>query len=558
MEFLRRISKQIQAQLGTLSVSGKLAIGLGLVLMVGAIIWMTQYASAQEMTPILPQSFTPEDISKVTGQLDSWGVKYEVEGDKVMVPKTEQRLLVARLASQEMLPKDISIGFTLMLSDSDIWMPETQRADKRRIILQKELARTLVEGWENIEKAEVFINEAGARRIDSLTPPASASVMIKLQPGELGNRKLARSVANFVSAANARMRPEDVKVIINGQGVAVGGAGEEMGGDYLEMKVKYENLYREKIQAVVPAGSLVQVDVRPRSTKKIVTDLQIPVEDKGSWLPTIDATSNESKTNPSGNGGVGGVEANSIGANTPVAAVNSQDTTEQNSATKQPFPGKKETKEEIGLIGLEEDRTCTVSIPREYFETVAQRELGKKPDESALKTIIDRDLPSYKQNVMGAFGIIGPEAENQVVVNTFWGGGVAAEKQDAAPDTAQATQAAGSIAGMTRTYGKHIAVSALALFSLMMVLMMVKKASGPVDLTEDEAQVIMGKIPASALSIEESNLPEGEEAKGVLAGMEMEEEEVRTQQIMDQIKEMVKDQPEVAATLVGKWIEQSI
>ena len=111
---------------------------------------------------------------------------------------------------------------------------------------------------------------------------------------------------------------------------------------------------------------------------------------------------------------------------------------------------------------------------------------------------------------------------------------------------------------LVRGFGKEIAVLALAVMSLIMVLMMVRKASGPIELEEDEAEALMkpAKKPLDAMSPEESNFAEAEDAGGLLTGVELDEQTVQSQQMLEQIRDMVKESPEKVANLVGKWIVQ--
>ncbi|KPK76572.1 MAG: hypothetical protein AMJ79_06330 [Phycisphaerae bacterium SM23_30] len=58
------------------------------------------------------------------------------------------------------------------------------------------------------------------------------------------------------------------------------------------------------------------------------------------------------------------------------------------------------------------------------------------------------------------------------------------------------------------------------------------------------------------MSPEESNFAEAEDAGGLLTGVELDEQAVQSQQMLEQIREMVKESPERVARLVGKWIVQ--
>ena len=88
---------------------------------------------------------------------------------------------------------------------------------------------------------------------------------------------------------------------------------------------------------------------------------------------------------------------------------------------------------------------------------------------------------------------------------------------------------------------------------------MVRKAHGPIDMSEEEAAAMMtmtGQPPVDVLSVEDSDLVDEEGGAAVLAGMELDEESVQSHQILQQIREMVKESPDVASNLVSKWIAQ--
>lgn len=556
MEFLRRIIQQIKTQLGALTVSQRLVIILIVVIMGGAIFWMVRYASTQDMVPLMNQTFDQKDLAKIIEQLDNWEVKYEVKGDRLMVPKNQQRTLLYKLSGKDLLSKDTVAGWNDLLQDSDIWTPESHREDKKKIILQMELARALVEGWPEIEQAKVFINEAGQRRLNNITPVASASVIIQLRKDVPSRKQLAASIADFVGAANSRMKREHVKVLINGQSVPVVAEGEEISGDYINEKVKYEELYRKKILNALPVEALVQVDVKPRITRTTRQETKIAQPDQGSLVATTEETSREETNqnreasaepgmmaNVSTTGGSGGVSQNE----------NNEETTRKATV----IPGSTQITEQIGIGGIE-DLTATVSVPREYFEALAKREgSSDKPDENLVKMVVERELPGLKQTVMRAIGLVGPESEQRVVVDTYWAGGVMPIPQGLPSDTEKVGASGSGIAGIASRYGEHIAISALAIVSLFMVLMMVKKASTPLHMDEEEIMAVSGKKPMNALSVEESNISDGAEAAGLLTGMELEEEDVQAQQVLEQIKNMVKESPEIAASLVNNWIRQN-
>ena len=561
MEFLRRTITQIKGQLGNLTSSQRLAIALLLVLMGVAIVWMAQVSSQRLMVPLLNQPFTEDEMARIMQKLDQWQVRYEQKGDRIMVPKARQSELLTKLSWEELLPNDTSVGWSYLLEDTDIWTPESVRKSKEKIILQGELARS-IEEFPGVEKAKVFINKGDERRLNNVTPVASAAVFIESAAGGSGTRRLAATIAGFVSAANNRMKRQDVKVAIDGVIVPVAAEGDELSSDYLDEKAKFEQYYRDKIFAVLPMkDALVQVDAKLQNTKTHEQTNTIAPVDEGSLVVTTDETSREETSEDIDQQQEPGYTAN-VSEPFNAAGTSQSHSSEDATAKRTVLPGSTTITKETPMGGIREDLTASVSIPLAYFEALGKRDTEEELTPELLKTIIDRELPGLKEAVMLAIGLAGSEYEDHVVVGTYWAGGVVPQNTGpAGPNAGNAAEAsaAAGIAGMATRYGKHIAISALAMISMFMVLRMVRKAGATTDMTETEAVTLMadGKRPPSALSIEESNVPEGEDAGGLLAGLELEEGAVRSQQMLQQIRDMVQESPEAAATLVGKWVGEN-
>ena len=100
-------------------------------------------------------------------------------------------------------------------------------------------------------------------------------------------------------------------------------------------------------------------------------------------------------------------------------------------------------------------------------------------------------------------------------------------------------------------YGKEIALSGLALVSLFMVSMMVKKsAPAPIPVAPT---IISGPSP---LMVGEAVAGEASEGGSMLDGMELDEDAVKTEQMLDQVSTLVKENPDGAAALVKRWLNR--
>lgn len=559
MEFFRRILVQIKSQLGGLTVAGK----LNLVLLAAFVVicsWLVvRWSAEQTMVPLLNQSFSEVELQQIVQKLDSWQEEYAIKGDRIIVPQSRQKTLLAKLAYAEVLPQDTSTGWSSLLEDSDIWTPDSVRENKKKIILQKMLALSIAE-WPGLAKAEVFINEGSQRRLNNITPAASASVTIQMQDGKTATRKLASAIASLVSGSVNRLKRENVKVIADGSLITVKPEGEGFSSDYLEQKRQWEELLRKKILNALPVkNALVVVDVILQNTKKQVRKTEVAPDGEGSLIATIEQTSMSEESDSSEPGQEPGIMAN-VTTDEPAAAGTKQSQTAEDSTKRsQVVAGSTETFEETGIGGImKEDLTATVSIPLAYFEGIAKRQAGQdaEPTAEMINTITDKELTKLRLAVRGAIGLTAENYGDQVVVDTYWAGGIAADKA-AMPGQSDIGQSAGALSNITGRYGKQIAISSLALISLVMVLMMVRKASTPVEINDKNAQMMMGKRPIDALSPDELDMADGEMSGGVLSGIELDESAVRSQQVLQQIKDMVNESPEVAAKLVGNWIKET-
>jgi flagellar biosynthesis/type III secretory pathway M-ring protein FliF/YscJ len=63
-------------------------------------------------------------------------------------------------------------------------------------------------------------------------------------------------------------------------------------------------------------------------------------------------------------------------------------------------------------------------------------------------------------------------------------------------------------------------------------------------------------MPPGPLAAGEMFAGEAGSGDAVLAGMELDEDAVKTQQMLEQVSTMVKDNPEAAASLVKRWLNR--
>ncbi|KPK76469.1 MAG: hypothetical protein AMJ79_06615, partial [Phycisphaerae bacterium SM23_30] len=400
MEFLRRAIRQIRSQLGVLTTSQRLVVVLCVVIMGGAIFWMVRYAGQRVMVPLLNQPFTDEERQRIIDQFEDWQQRYDVSGDRILVPTDDRRRLIGRLGYAQLLPDDTSLGWASLLEESSIWEPTEQRETKNLIVLQTMLAQAIEEEFPGVESAKVFINKAEKRRVSNVMPMASASVIVTLSGGEEATSRLGTAIADFVSGANQNMKRENVSVIANGQKLKVIPVGEQAPSEYWESKTRYEQYFRGKIISILEVdNALVQVDVKPQldETEQII--VSIPNEESGkSWLPAIQTSSSEQSSSNTPPAQGPGIAANVGSGGGSGAGAGRSETTEQSETTRQAFPGSETVKTRKAPGGIT-DITVTVLYPKTFFKQIARQRAEDKeaePTDEVVQAQIDLETPELR------------------------------------------------------------------------------------------------------------------------------------------------------------------
>ncbi len=569
MGFFNRVIAIIKKYTANLNKTERALFGMIAVIMVIAFFWAAQVASQKEMVPLLDQNISEDQVKTIVNKLNFWGMEedYELKGNEILVPKTQRWKIFYKLTEAEAMPQDISVGFERLLEDDNVFTSDAARKDKKQIILQVELARG-IETFSGVSKATVIINPGNERKLLNITPESSAAVIIE-SDGRLGNKKnTASSVAALVSGAVNRLKRENVKVVIDGSAINIAPDGEEYDSDVVEALAKVENYYMGKIYDVVKRFSpdaAVVVDLKLDKSRRTEETSKVLKDGEGTVIYDVNKKTVEDNSTNRDVNNEPGLVANASNNNASNNVTSAQ-TSEVTDTEKNALPGHSHTVVETppGEVPLA-SRTATVMLPWSYFKGVAIARLGLSGDVTVdqVNQIVPEEVARIKKMILPAMGLTDDMYVDNVTVDYFWGDDVTSALASGGGAGAAGAIAGGgdqvagmSVASIMTQYGKHIAISALAFFAIIMALVLVRKAVGPPEIIieEDEPENMVGRDPIDAFSIEDANL-DGEDGS-LLAGLELGEEAVRSQQILEQIRSLVSDNPDMAAGLLSKWIKQ--
>lgn len=555
MDALKQQLLRIQQQLAGLSASQKMLTGSLVVIMIMTMFYWARYAGDSEFTPLLDQSMSAEDTSRIKSALSAKGISYEVTGDRILVPADKKFELIADLGYAELLPRDMVDGFADIVIKHDNPFSSQSRNDQIWNHAKEKTLGGIISRWPGVKSATVMID--GTKKLNpSRSIQPTAAVAITLKTGEQPSKKLADAAANLLAGAQAGLAGDAVKVTINGQSIARGNKDGLFGdGDnvILKAKTEAERMYADKIlevlQYIPGAYATVSVDL---NTKSMMIDAkEVDPKKKVEMLRKSTSTSEEN-VGPAGASGEPG-----LASNTGVTTIEgSSSGTSGGTSTREQNIIENDTDHSVTntrTTAPAGDAVCVaaaVRVPESYFVSVWKRKnpnSTSQPSDADIQKLIEAYMPEIRSAVRGATNI-----KDDTAISV-------AQYIDVSEPITGSEASASSLAALPAGFGfgaKEIAIAVLAVISLFMVSMMVRKSVPPQMVPQ--LAIAGAEVPQGPSAITVGADLAGEVGEGgmLLTGKEMTDGDIESQQVIEQVGTMVKDNPDVAANLVKRWLNR--
>lgn len=550
MDILKSQWDRIQQQLSGLTPSQKMLSAALVAIMVMTLWWWGQFAGTPEYEPLLDQALSQEDVGRIDHLLTGAGIPHKVDGSKIVVPADRKTQALANIAYANALPRNTASGFDEMIKQLTAWDGQ----DRQNAIFNhgKELSlQRVISQFPGVATATVLIDASTKFRIGQKIE-ATATVDVKTKEGGAGNaRQLASACAHLVSGAQAGLKPSRVRVVIDSRPYPVpdsdgDGVNGMLATNVLEAQQAAELAFTSKIEKhldYIPAVR-VSVTVRVNNASETADQTTVDKDKSGTFEKRSTSKTREESTTTPGNG-EGGTVPNTVMeigpavANGPTHSSTDTEDTVENEIV--PGVTRKQT---VTPAGNHSAVAASVRVPRSYFVMVAKHgdPAAKEPDTAALELAIERELPKIKAAVTACTAIDKPDA---ITVDSY--------TDFIVPPREPQMAAASGVTMMLGGHVKEIALGGLALASLFMMSMMVRKgAVAPVAVA---APVIRSSLPATLVGGEDI-AGEAAEQSPALDGMELDEDSIKTQQMLSQVTSMVGDNPDTAAQLIKRWMNQ--
>jgi flagellar biosynthesis/type III secretory pathway M-ring protein FliF/YscJ len=552
MEFLKVQFIRIQEQLAGLSATQKMLVFSLLTIMVMTLMWWSHWAAEPEMSPLLNQSMSTDEVQQIAANLQSQGIAHQVSGDRILVPADRRMEILSVLGYSQSLPKNFDHAFDDIIKQMN-WLDPPDKTDQMFLRAKEQTIAEMIRGFPGVADAVVVVDPTVKRDIgpNDVQPVATVTITTG-RNGDGASRKLAESAAKAVCGAVAGLTLNNINVIIDGSTYAVKSevddGGSMSGDDIVEMQKRYEDYYSDKIERTLSdiRGVMISVTVKLDSSHTTTTS-HTPDQKKTVSVPMeTDSTSSETQGGQPAALQEPGAVSN---ANAPMDISSgasgggaTSNTTEDKA--KMGVDWQKTDQVVVQGAGNATVQTASVRIPRSYFIQAYKNENdGKDPDDpTALATYITTELGQIKNEVKGC--AVFP-SDDALFVGTY-------SDVVAPPLPVGQPAAASPITGTLTKNAKEIGIGALAVISLFMVSMMVKKGTpipvaAPLPAVEDNPQTLNGN---------ETIVGSAPEKNAALDGMELDEETVKAQQTLEQVQQMVQTNPDAAASLVKRWLNR--
>jgi len=204
---------------------------------------------------------------------------------------------------------------------------------------------------------------------------------------------------------------------------------------------------------------------------------------------------------------------------------------------------------------------ASVFVPRSYLALIYERgHEGETPTDEQLDNAASTQkiLEDIRKKVLCALGATEKESEKGVVEVGWCYDGTEMILADTM--TAGADQ---SVMQYVENYGGKAGLILLAVASLGMMLMMVRKVSdGPVVPGEDvPSKLIKRRDRKDQEEVEftvSGAIGEAQASEALMMGQEVDESTLQTQKVVDQINELVKEDPDMSAAILEKWVKEDL
>lgn len=562
MKLWQRAIETSKRLLRQLTVSQRLLIGSLATVLIMALFLIQQYAAGPAMTALFPGAST-EDQADAERFLQAGNFSYKLEDGQVMVPAERRRTIIASMAEVQALPSDNKLLFEQLIKDQSWTRDQTDKHQAEVVALQNELA-TIIGRMKGIRSANVIIDVPRNRTLGQPSRAPTASVTVFSASGI--DQGTADSVAELVASSRAGLSVDRVTVVdgSTNRRFRARSAEELTIGTNLELSLRIEADAEQKIYDALAGIPNIVVAVRAQvdaTQQRSQRNAVLPI-DQGSVSAPIREFISELETKQVMDAGEAGVRPNT-GVSIETGGGSGVTTTESTNEVESRLAEGRETRDVLDPRGFARKINAVVNVPETAVEALWRQRSSSNNGEG-----VDAEAKPTVEQLQETFRVLRADITAIVlplIATDLQDGGQTGEvtvtMMPVIPDLAMMTGSGASGALFLGipvdrdgigSLAKTGLLAVLAVISMGLVVVTALRASKREDLPS--AQELVGIPPA--LSEEMDLIGEAGEIDAALEARELTEEEIRNQQLYAQVQSMVRENPEQAAALVGRWVRE--
>lgn len=596
MDRFKQLFGTINAQLGQFSVASKLLVVALVGILILSLVLAANLSSSKQMTELMP-GMPAEDQAKAKAYLEKMDIPHTAKGGKIMVPPEMQSRVIAALGESGQLPQNTEILFANLASRTNWTSAKSEKDFWNLRAIEGELAK-VIKNFRNVDGAKVLISNPEPVGLGAAVKKPTAMVTVFMKGGRALDRNLVDAVAAMVAGAQSGLAIDNVKVIdgTTGRQMTPRSPEDFRASDYMEHKLKVEESVQAKVadflryipNVIVAVNASVDVRRTESSTNSFLP--------AGKGSVKIEQSKSEKEESVSTKVGAGGSTApNGGGSATPGFGGNATADIERSTAATTPGSSKtdNDTKFQVGLgsktervvdnKGMPTAIAVAINLPREYIADIFKAAKGAaapaaggaanatatEPTDAELQATFAKEKSRLEADLAGlvktaaadasAAGADGAQVNSSSVSISMIP--VALVKPDGtsraiagiaatgASDSGSSGGALSSIVGSGII--KQAVLGVLALLAIGAMVTIVKKAGKPIELPTAES--IVGLPPALAKG-DSDLVGEADEGQMAMEGIELQDDQLKTKKMLEQVSEMVKKNPQDAAQLLNRWM----
>lgn len=553
MQSIQRVIARVLNQLRELPTTARLLIGSLMVILVMGLLLVSLYTARPDMVA-LPISATGDARARTISYLETANIRFKDAGTDILVPADQRYTILARLTDNELIDPD-QIDFESLLEDDSPFRSREENRKRYLVAKMNVLARTISQ-MNGVGEATVVIDQPQrSTPIGSPDIAPSASVSVAMESGEL-NQSTVDAIARLVSGSHAGLRIDRVQVIDSRTGRAFAARDDDdlSATKYMDIKLAAEKHVSEMLERYlsyipnVRVAVNAQVDTAAEESRRTgyTEPIVAPVAEKNE---TYQSRNVRSAAEP-------GVRSNA-GVEISIAGGGGSEVSRESNASQSRSKIGGNVTHRVDPKGYPLKINATVSVPRSYFLGVyraEQNDPNAEPDDAELQTLVEAETQRIRADVeplietdaiTGASqGIVQVSMYHDFALAALTGGGTAG----AASGGGMASISNGMATG---TLVRYISLGGLALLSVAMMFLLVRKATTREPLPS--AEELVG-LPPSLKGDDSDLVGEAAETSMPMEGVELDDEELARQQMLQQINDLTIESPEESAGLIKRWM----